>query len=119
MDNLCFGTLGGGTARYAKLGERPRQRHCNHDLAGSDNAGISDLGFRCRNARSGYKLVYSCRTISHCSAFVSSPFDQLCCESRRKGIRCSFNNRRPYGANVESTHSIKTCVISSPETASV
>jgi hypothetical protein len=54
MDTVCFRTLGGGAARYAQLGARPAERHFHHDLAGSNGAGGSDLGFCC--LKSGSKL---------------------------------------------------------------
>jgi hypothetical protein len=52
MDTVCLRTLGGSAARYAQLGTRPAECHFHHDLAGSNGAWGSDLGFCCLHSGS-------------------------------------------------------------------
>ena len=87
MDNVGFRTLGGGATRDAKLGARAHERHGDHDLAGSDGAWRSDVGFGCLIGRSKLHVGWSSCSVPDEPASGPSAFDQLCRKPRREGFR--------------------------------
>jgi MFS family permease len=59
MDAVCFRTLGGGPALYARLGKRPHERHGHHGFTGGSGSWRGDLGFCRRNDRNDLYVAWS------------------------------------------------------------
>ena len=102
MDDIGFGTLGGGSACDAKLGTRSPECHGNHDLAGGDGAWGSHLGFGGSNRGNKLYLAWSGGSAPHQSVSSPSAFDQLCKGPRREGFRRPPDSYRTKRGDVNS-----------------